>query len=120
MHGLRIPGMVPTRPKPAYLAYDNRDDRREIFRGLLQRLHPQARVAWLKWCCQHAVFPHSQLRPTVGLKTWRLLRETLAGEDEVRLTFDVYMSFVDLTIQYDLDPAKALAKLVEMARRQMQ
>lgn len=102
--------------KPAYLALDTLDDRREIHR-LLETLPPRRRVAFLRWCCARAVLPKSGTRPGVSKKTERLARQ--AGRDreaDRRLSLDCYFDVWSLAAQYELDLAAVLERLVALVR----
>ncbi len=119
MNGVVIPGPPPaTRPKPRWQALDTLDDRKEIYVTLLSRLHPCNRVRWLEWCCRNSVLPNCRLPPIVGQTTYDLLKATLKEDGDFRLSIDVFQTFWMLTIQHSLDADQALAKLVEMARKQ--
>jgi hypothetical protein len=116
--GTVLEGIRPPRQssKPRWLVLDTLDDRREIHR-LLTRISPQARLRFLEWCCQSAVLPHSQVRPTVSRTTRELAAQARwdSGAD-ARLSTGIYEDVWYLAGNYDFDIDRALARLVEVAR----
>lgn len=103
--------------KPASVTLDTKDDRREMA-ALLARLHPLRRVAFLRWCCARATVPHSRIRPVVAMSTEALAREACrddaAGE---RLTFDIYISLWQMSMDYNFDLGAAALELERRGRR---
>lgn len=82
------------------LAYDNRDDRREVV-YLLEQMPPQLRVRWLWWCCRNTPGKMQMAPPP----------------DHRGDVMEVYCDFWSLCNQLNLDADKALAKLTDMARK---
>ena len=85
---------------PDKITFDNKDDQRQI-RSALEKLTPEARIGFLKWCCNRASTP--ALRHTVGAGTLGLVNE---------ITLDVTM----LIMQHGLSEREAFAELERRAR----
>lgn len=101
--------------KPAYLPFDNLDDRREI-RCLLARLHPLKRLAFMKWFCKQASLGWD-LVPQVRRDTEELAKRAVndSGADE-RLTRELYGDLWHVSANYEVSLDVAFRKLVEVAR----
>jgi hypothetical protein len=105
--------------KPAWLAHDVRDDRREVHR-LIEILTPRERIRFLRDCCSRAAIPNSTRRPSVQRKTVQLAK--LAYRDDSaneRLSVEVFLDCMSLACQYQLDLDAALDRLVEMVRKRL-
>jgi hypothetical protein len=70
---------------------------------LLARLRPSIRMAWLCWACRESVRCGSKIEPGVSPHS--------SG-----LAMEVYFDFWLLVANYRLDPEKALACLVDVAK----
>lgn len=90
--------------KPAYLQFDNLDDRREILH-LLHKLAPAERVRFLAWCC-------GQCRPKGA--TYHGPSARTKGH-ALEIFFDVWL----LAVQDGLNLDRALKKLEEVVRRKI-
>lgn len=114
----QIPLKLKAKSNPGQIrAYDNRDDRLEIA-NLLKHLSPARRLAFLRWACSQATLPGTfGLHPVVQHSTTKLARDAeRCDRADESLTMDVLQSLTHMAIDYSLDLAKCLAKLVEMAR----
>ncbi len=103
--------------KPAYLQYDNLDDRREVL-YLLGQLPPRRRLTFLAWCCRAAVMlSGSAVRPSPSGKTVALAKRAERDSSADRgLSLDIYGDLWRLSAQYGLDIDRAVDRLVEMVR----
>ena len=104
-------------PRAACLAYDTKDDRRELHQ-LLCRLPPAARLNFLAWCCRRACLPNSQVRPKVG--KGMPAKVPLANKDDSadeKLSLEVFLDVWNLALQYELNLTEATAELVRRVRR---
>jgi len=98
------------------LAYETLDDRREVY-GLLARLPPADRVAFLSWCCGR-VPGGAKLAPAPA--PWLAARAAAArrcDRADARLTAEVYVDFWALVNAYHLAPGPALAELARRVRK---
>jgi hypothetical protein len=111
--------MLLTDRKPAILAVDNLDDRREIVH-LLDRLHPRKRIAFMRWCCRQAILPHGVgAHPQVNRKTLEFAEVACRDEEAAkRLTMDLFSDLYMLDVHYRFSLGAALAKLVEVAKKE--
>ena len=98
-------------------AYDNRDDRLEIA-NLLKHLPPMKRLAFFRWACAQATLPGTfGLHPAVAQSTVDLARTARhCDRADEQLTIDIMMSLSHMSIDYQLDLAACLDRLVVVAR----
>jgi len=82
------------------ITFDNKDDRKQII-SALEKLSPEGRIGFLKWCCSRASTP--ALRHTVGPGTLGLVNEIM---------LDVTM----LIMQHGLSERDVLSELERRAR----
>lgn len=106
-------------PKAPYLIYDNLHDRKEIFCHLLDRLHPDQRIDWLRWCCARSMVENSNppIRPRIRRDT--LDRAALARTDDSaaeKLSIEIWADFWALPPQYEFDADAGIAELVRRVR----
>lgn len=97
------------------LILDTLDDRREVW-GMLSKLPPDARLSWLKWCCDRASGKGRKPTPD-PLRTPRMVEDARRcdrGDD--RLTSEVYLDFWALTFDYSLDPLPCVLELERRVR----
>jgi hypothetical protein len=108
-----------TKRKNPVLAFDNLDDRREIYH-LLRRLSPRERIAFMRWYLSHVhLGPWLSLVPAVREDTLQLAKQAMTDDaaDEV-LARELYNDIWATAAAYDgLSLELALNGLVERVKR---
>ena len=102
--------------KPKSLAWDNLDDRREVWR-LLHRLPPVLRVQWLAWCCKQVESRYGPVAPKLHI--YKPLVASAGKDDrpDEILTNEVFIDWWRLASQYGLDQIATAQRLVEVVKR---
>jgi hypothetical protein len=104
--------------KPEYLTLDTRSDRKEIH-GLLARLPPEKRVAFLQWACRQVPKTNDNKLPEPAVwKMWAtadLARR--CDRADLALTNEVYADVMTLSMTWNLDLVKCVLVLEQLVRR---
>lgn len=110
------PSMLPR--KPAYLKFDNIDDKREIC-TLLRRLSPARRITFFRWCCMRSrLSSNTQDVSRVAKSTIELAEKARwdSSADEM-LTQEIYRDIFYLSVQHLFDIEHAVKMLEKMVRK---
>lgn len=112
-----LPPTVLPRTRPAFLQYDNVDDRREILL-MLSKLSPVKRIMFFRWCCLKATLPKSSVRPQVAKVTLELAEKARwdSSADQM-LCQEIYRDLWYLSAEYRFEIEWAVRKLEEMVRK---
>jgi hypothetical protein len=104
--------------KPEYLTLDDVDSRRQLH-GLIHRLPPRERVAFLKWACTQVPKDGKGHLPEPAV--WKM-RATLeqshrCDRADLALTNEVYGDLLTLAVNFQLDLVKCALALEQLVRR---